>query len=150
MKSSLLGISGEQPLTKDQETAGAPRKKTVKSFSPQNVLVENKFSRTSPVRVTEISVGQGEALSRLQRPLEKKFLQNLYKSKLGEARQLQKQNWYLTWSPVKKKPHWAFNQNQEVMPFVTLNAESSNSYTVFDLWQNETGKKRESLAASWP
>lgn len=70
MKSSLLGISGEQPLTKDQETAGAPRKKTVKSFSPQNVLVENKFSRTSPVRVTEISVGQGEALSRLQRPLE--------------------------------------------------------------------------------
>ena len=70
MKPSLLEISGEQPLTKDQETAGVPRKTTVKSFSPQNVLVENKFSRTSAVRGTEISVGQGEALSRLQRPLE--------------------------------------------------------------------------------
>ena len=70
MKPSLLEISGEQPLTKDQETAGVPRKTTVESFSPQNVLVENKFSRTSAVRGTEISVGQGEALSRLQRPLE--------------------------------------------------------------------------------
>ena len=70
MKSSLLGISGEQPQTKDQETAGAPRKTTSKSFSPQNVLVENKFSRTSAYKGTEISVGQGEALSRLQLPLE--------------------------------------------------------------------------------
>ena len=70
MKSSLLGISREQPQTKDQETAGAPRKTTFKSFSPQNVLVENKFSRTSAYRGTEISVGQGEALSRLQLPLE--------------------------------------------------------------------------------
>ena len=70
MKSSLLGISGEQPQTKDQETAGAPRKTTFKSFNPQNVLVENKFSRTSAYRGTEISVGQGEALSRLQLPLE--------------------------------------------------------------------------------
>ena len=70
MKSSLLGISGEQPQTKDQETAGAPRKTTFKSFSPQNVLVENKFSRTSAYKGTEISVGQGEALSRLQLPLE--------------------------------------------------------------------------------